>query len=72
MQIEKDIPAPTEPALGKDRSVFDQMEIGDSVFVEGEGTNGTTYSSARARGRRAGKRFTARTQEGGVRIWRVA
>lgn len=73
IKIEKGIPLPPRPRKGGRpvNSVFRQMEIGDSVFMD--------KPTARAAGgyygrvaRETGWKFTARTVEGGVRVWRIA
>lgn len=49
---------------------FGQMKVGDSILVPGQG--GTTGAGAAyAYGRRHKKKFTCRSEKGGVRIWRV-
>jgi len=74
MDIEKEVPAPDVTGRkGPPRKYpFADMEIGDSVFVEGENSQGRAALAARAHGNFKQKKFAARTQEGGVRIWRVA
>lgn len=55
-------------------SVIDRtsMEVGDSYFVEGG--NATEYNKAKSWAQRAKKDwlFSARTVEGGIRVWRIA
>jgi len=71
--IEKNIPIPG-PARGKrTKYPFADMEPGDSVLIEGEDTKGPAYQSAKAieYNSRGAIRFTARTVDNGVRIWRV-
>lgn len=51
---------------------FRVMEVGDSVFIEGQKTNGNAYAAARQHGRYAGKKFSASSQPDGCRIWRTA
>jgi hypothetical protein len=46
------------------------MEIGDSFFIEGKtSTYGATLAHQR---KHTGHRYTCRTVDGGVRIWRIA
>jgi hypothetical protein len=72
MKVEKDVPMPDHIKRGaRSRYPFRDMEVGDSVFIEGEGTNGNAYSAAQMHGRGAGKRFRGRQEGNGLRIWRV-
>jgi len=76
MQIEKDIPAPesisSKAKHSGDRHRFSELQVGDSIFLEGESTQGKTCMSARQAARRSGKVFVTRNVEGGARIWRTA
>lgn len=70
--IEKDVPIP-EIGNGKRRTgltaCLRAMEVGDSVLV---GMNdGSPYSRVSAYQSLNDARFTTRTVEGGLRIWRV-
>lgn len=72
MEIDKGIPIPSGAGRqGGRKYPFADMEIGDSVFFEGSASYGKEHNAARVYGRRTGKKFTARTTRGGVRIWRV-
>lgn len=73
MYIEKNIEAPTPKGGRNPVYPFREMEVGDSVFLEGQDMNKENkgYMSAWAYGRRSGKKFTGRVVEGGLRIWRV-
>jgi hypothetical protein len=68
MKVEKGIPAPLM------REVIDypyeNMEVGDSFFVEGGTLNRMCYQNRRW-GKKLGGRFTVKKVEGGVRVWRV-
>ena len=73
MKIEKNLPI---EGLNKSKGrtpiyPFHDMEVGDSIFVEGQAITGGAYQSAGIHGKKYGKRFSGRTVEGGVRIWRV-
>lgn len=70
--IESGIPLPG-PSGSRGESIypFERMSVGDSVFIEGAKSSGKEYAAARVCGKRKGMRFTARTVEDGVRIWRV-
>ena len=75
MQIEKDIPLPETKTSDRkssgDRHRFSELAVGESVFLEGESTQGKTCMSARQAARRSGKVFVTRNVDGGVRIWRT-
>lgn len=71
--IEKNIPMPkTHRGPGNAKyTEFREMEVGDSVFFEGQTVSGRAATAARVYGSRSMKRFSSRTEEGGVRIWRI-
>lgn len=82
MKIEKDIPIPKlHKARGKNaykdvgghnrKYPFDEMEIGDSIFVEDQFANGLAGDAAHQYGRKHGVKFTGRSFREGVRIWRI-
>jgi len=72
MQIEKNVPLP--PSKGRNPSkwaVLAELEIGDSVLVEGEldSIRGSTY----ARAARLDRKFTVRKiAPRQARVWRIA
>jgi len=68
-KIDKNIPSPTEHHSTK--YPWMDMEIGDSIFVEGETGIGPAADSARHWGRNNKKRLCSRIEGTGVRIWRV-
>ena len=72
MIIETNVPVPTESGRGR-RAIypFGDMNVGDSVFIEGQAVGGSAYAAACQHGRLHGKKFTGRTVDGGLRIWRV-
>lgn len=76
--IESDVPLPVS-AQGDAhvRSVygFHLMAVGDSIFFDPKGPYGNpakAHASARQYAKRSGFKFTARSIDGGVRIWRIA
>lgn len=73
MEIEKTVPTPkTNGGRGAPRKYpFAEMEVGDSVFFEGERTGGKPYIAAQTIGRQKGRKFSGRKEEGGLRIWRI-
>jgi hypothetical protein len=63
IKIEKNVPMPSRA-----KYPLGQMEIGDSFFVPG----GTQTKITGAFNPHHPKKFSCRTQDGGVRVWRVA
>ena len=70
MKIEKDIPSPPS-AHGNRKYDFPDMEIGDSIFLEGCGHDSKSVVAAKMYFRRNDKKMTARLIDGGIRIWRI-
>ena len=73
MKIESGIPIPEKASVGKNKGVieaFKKLEVGGSIFLEGAKINCAHpyYSPAKSN---TTKQFTARTVEGGIRIWRT-
>lgn len=70
-EIEKGhvVPASLSGLGRRERYPWSKMEVGDSFFVE-DGEVRKIAGAACHAGRRAGKRFVARSVEGGVRVWR--
>ena len=68
IQVDKDIPVPTR----RSRTLYpyEEMEVGDSFFLEDMPLQQVCTSNLRA-GKRSGKKFSARTEDGGVRVWRI-
>lgn len=66
-KIEKGIPIPRKS--GTRKSIFHEMDIGDSVFYA---KAAAAYSSAtRANKMFTDRKFSARSVDGGGRVWRV-
>lgn len=70
MKIEKNIPIPGVNT-GKYKYPWKSMDVGDSIFVPEQKILGGAYSSAKAYGRKFGKKFSARSVDSGIRIWRI-
>lgn len=74
-KIDKGVEIPGRPANGRGRKAiypWEEMEVGDSFFIEYEGDKRRQYASiAGHASKRYGKKFTARTFDNGVRIWRI-
>ncbi len=56
---------------GKSKYPFKDMKVGESVFFEGKTSLDKECVYAYNYGRKAGKKFSARSVAGGVRIWRI-
>ena len=71
LHIDKNIPIPDSSGRGrKTEYILPELEIGDSFFVTGE----TSKYLAKLfyQKKKRNYELTARTMEGGVRIWRAA
>lgn len=71
--IEKGVPIPpsaTGPKSGS-KYPYREMEVGDSFFVPG-GKRSTVSGVLQSRHARPHGKFTLRTVDGGVRVWRIA
>jgi hypothetical protein len=70
-QIERDhvIPAMRAHKGRKEKYPWSGLEVGDSFFVDGGDARSMTSTASHA-GRRNGKKFIARAELGGVRVWR--
>ena len=69
--IEKGIPLPTRAGEGRPSvSIYRQMAVGDSVFLPNCLMNRRSNNWQRI-ARENGWKFTARTIDGGIRVWRV-
>ena len=73
-----EIPNSRGNTKGGQRYPFERMEVGDSFLIK---PNGTPKRQLQVRvcaawtrhaSRKNGKRFTSRSVEGGVRVWRIA
>ena len=71
-KIEKNVPLP--PAGGCHvglREVLQKMKVGDSLKVSDK-PRGTLASLLVKESRRAGSKFTTRSQDDGIRVWRLS
>lgn len=66
MNVEKGVPLPE----GKRRYPYKVMEVGDSFLVEGSSLQVVCNANYRA-GKKLGKRFIARKDGEGIRVWRM-
>ena len=66
MELTKDVPVPPD----KRRYPYRVMDVGDSFFVA-EGKLQVVCNNNYRTGKKLGRRFIARREEGGVRVWRV-
>jgi hypothetical protein len=74
-KIEDNVPTPA--ARGYRKYPFDDMAVGNSFFVgcaqvDSEAEHTRISNAAWRAGHKKGKKFTVRTVEGGIRVWRVA
>lgn len=71
-EIEKGVPMPADQKGKKGSSKYPlaDMSIGDSFFVP-NGRITTVRKAAYQRGPALNRRFSVRTVDGGVRVWRV-
>ena len=72
MKIDKDVPVPSsvgdKSGRGRPRVYpFGEMEVGDSIFTESKGARNAAGHYAKYHG----KKFATRTENNGVRIWRI-
>lgn len=69
--IDKDIPVPKQVGTGrKNKYPFDALEVGDSFFVKDAKVK-TLSRTCGSHGKRLSRKFTSRTVDGGVRVWRT-
>lgn len=73
MKIEKNIPMPPSKRGGPRKYPFADMSVGESAFFENQPAGSLSNPSVAAAqwGARNGRKFSARSIDGGVRIWRV-
>lgn len=67
LKIEKGVPMPT-PRINGIAAALRKMKKGDSVFIPG-GHIGSVINNARQT--LGAGHVTARTEEGGIRVWRI-
>ena len=66
VEISKDVPLPVD----KRRYPYKVMEVGDSFFVDGGKLQVVCNNNYRT-GKKLERKFIARCEEGGVRVWRI-
>jgi len=69
-KIEKNIPVSKNYAGRSAKYPFGEMEIGDSVLIEG--LKSKPVVAASAYGKNNGKKFSSRAEGNGFRIWRIS
>lgn len=74
IEIESDVPLMASHKNGRPASYpWREMQVGDSILIPAERTHPKHASKrAYAASKRTGYKFTCRTQEDGVRVWRIA
>lgn len=74
MEIEQGIPVPRKKTGRPERrgimTLLRSMAIGDSIFIENVGHSDTSGRITRVRQQQGG-RFTSRSINGGIRVWRI-
>jgi len=70
IEIEKGIPIPNDGRGRPSRYPWTTMDVGDSFFIPGKTAHDFSGIASGA-GFRTGRKFTTRTVEGGVRVWRI-
>lgn len=70
-EIDKDVPVPTNAVGGSPKYPWGTMERGDSFFVPNV-PKGRLTAAVWAAQKKSGFRFTTRTVDGGIRVWRIA
>lgn len=73
LKIDKNVPLPEPHTCGRERVVripWQDMEVGDSVFVP-EAVAAGVKSNASQVSKRCRMRFTTRKVSDGVRVWRT-
>jgi hypothetical protein len=71
IEIDKNVPAPTQHYRTLKKYPWPTMEVGDSFLFPSTTSADTAYTVARAQSR-DGKKFIVRTTDDGRRCWRVA
>jgi hypothetical protein len=72
MKIETDVPLPESSRARK--YPFLEMDVGESVYFDGEEVNGRAYRAAMSTGRVGVTiiwKYVARREDNGLRIWRA-
>ena len=64
-----EIPAERQPRKRRAKYPWNELNVGQSFFVEGAPLRSMTSTASHA-GRRYGKKFVVRLADGGVRVWR--
>lgn len=67
--IEKNVPVPPPSKMG--RFPYDQLDVGDSFKAIGVKLQSVCNSNYRM-AKKLGRKFTARQEDDGVRVWRVS
>lgn len=70
IKIEHNIPVPKGHANGFSAALR-MLEVGDSIFLKGKNSSSVSTMVFYA-ARSENKKFTCRTMDGGVRVWRIA
>ena len=69
IDIDKDVPVPANTRV-RNRYPYDLLKVGESFFVKGVNLQ-SMYNTNFRWGKKLGRRFIARVEDAGVRVWRV-
>ena len=71
--IEKGVALPDRVVIRNRESKypFSVMEVGDSIFFKDVNYKAAQIAYVRMYAKKSGRKFTVRTVEGGVRVWRI-
>lgn len=69
--IQSGVPIPAHNGIGRFKYPWDQLEIGESMFIAGA-TMSKTSGSFQYASMKLGRKFARRSENGGVRVWRTA
>jgi hypothetical protein len=69
IDIDKGVPMPSDTRV-RNRYPYKLLRVGESFFVKGIALQ-SMYNTNFRWGRKLSRRFIARSEDGGVRVWRV-
>ena len=71
-KIEKGIPFPKCNGAGKpEKYPWSKLEVGDSFLIAGQDARSVSPLTSAASKRHKGRKYSVRTVDGGVRVWRI-
>ena len=69
IDIDKDVPVPSNTRV-RNRYPYELLKVGESFFVKDVALQ-SMYNTNFRWGRKLSRRFISRSEDGGVRVWRV-